>query len=339
MYTVESFCKTIWGTSYTKVSQCISKKDYKEFTIPKKNGSRTINYLPPDSQLGAIQKKQLTAFLDKQELPVCVKGFRKGESYKTYLLPHINSTYFFRADIKDFFPSISETLIKDTLSEQIKCDSDTDKSQLLDLIADIVTLNGTLPQGACTSPSVSNLIMARLDQRILKYCQVFDIHYSRYADDLLFSSQSFDFQSKKWFLKKIKLILGTRQFEINYSKNKYATKQLALNGYIISDSGLRLSRNRLSDVRHVCSFVNDNYPLLNSLGTEAFLAKANQMNLKHRDLKQYPYQSVFQLSQYLCGYRAFLISFIDPYNLAAPFQKELCHLIRRIEKQVMRLSL
>ena len=337
MYTIESFCKSIWGTSFSKVSQSVNKEEYKEFTIPKKNGTRTINYLPSDSQLVGVQRKLLNGFLEKQALPVCVKGFRKGESYKSYLLPHINSVYFFRTDLKDFFPSVSESKIKETLSDLIGCDSEADKNKLLDLITDIVTLNGTLPQGACTSPSISNLVMARLDQRILKYCQVLNIRYTRYADDLLFSSKSFDFQEKAWFIKKIKHILKANQFEINYSKNKYGTNQLSLNGYVLSKTGLRLSRNRLSDIRHVCSFVENNYLILNSLGKDAFLTKANQLKLKYRDLQQYPYQSVFQLSQYLCGYRAFLISLIDPYFSETPFQKSLCQLIRRIEKQVTRL--
>ena len=154
--------------------------------------------------------------------------------------------------------------------------------------------------------------MARLDQRILKYCQILNIRYTRYADDLLFSSQSFNFQEKKWFLKKIKYILGTHQFRINYSKNKYGDKQIILNGYVLSNTGLRVSRNRLSDVRHVCSFVNNNYSLLENGDSEVFLTKANQLKLQHRDLQKYPYKSVFQLAQYLCGYRAFLISLIDP---------------------------
>ena len=45
MSTLESFCNLVWGTSYFKVTQKISKNDYKEFQIPKKGGMRTINYL------------------------------------------------------------------------------------------------------------------------------------------------------------------------------------------------------------------------------------------------------------------------------------------------------
>lgn len=334
MYTVESFCQSVWETSFIQVSKSVCKEDYKKFAIPKKNGFRQICFLPLESKLLHLQKKLLASFLEKQMLPTCVKGFRKGENYITYIRPHVNSCFYFRTDIKDFFPSITEKLVKDTLSGMLICDSEDEKSELISLIANIVTLDGILPQGACTSPAMSNLVMARLDQRILKYCQAYNIIYTRYADDLLFSSESFDFKEKKWFLKMIKHVLGTHQFRINYSKNKYGSHELSLNGYIVSSTGLRLSRNRLSDIRHVCSFVSGNISLLSSSSDEVFLNVANQLKLKHRDLSRYPFQSVFQLSQYLCGYRAFLISFVDYYNSGEPFQKDLRRLIRRIEKQI-----
>ena len=284
-----------------------------------------------------MQKKLQNSFLDKQPLPICVKGFRKGESYRTYLYPHINSTYFFRTDIKDFFPSISEEQIKATMSSLLICDLDNDKAKIIDLLSEIVTLNGTLPQGACTSPSVSNLVMARLDQRILKYCQAFNVCYTRYADDLLFSSVDLNFEEKKWFFRKIKGILKSKGFEVNYSKNKYGNGQLSLDGYIISQTGIRLSRNRLSDIRHICSFVNNNIHILKCIGEDAFLLKVNELQLKHRDLHTYPFLSVFQLSQYLCGYRAFLISFLDQFDDDSTFQKELNHLICRIQQQIRQL--
>ena len=169
MYTVESFSNSILGTSVSKVSQGIKKEDYKVFEIPKKNGSRKISFLPPDSQLADLQKKLLVNFLEKQILPVCVKGFKKGESYLTFLSPHVNSTFFLRIDIESFFPTISQSQVKEALSTLITCGSEDGKMEILHLISDIVTLNGSLPQGASTSPAVSNLVMSRIDQRILKY--------------------------------------------------------------------------------------------------------------------------------------------------------------------------
>ena len=116
--------------------------------------------------------------LNRIYLPTCVKGFRKGESYKSFLTPHIGSQYFLRIDIKDFFPSISEELIKAELEKYISFSSKEEAVAIIELIADIVTYNGTLPQGASTSPAVSNIVLARIDQRILKYCQVFGITYT-----------------------------------------------------------------------------------------------------------------------------------------------------------------
>ena len=193
MFTIESFCNSIWETSCSRVLQGVSKGDYKEFALAKKGGTRTINYLEKDSKLWGLQQRLLINFLDKQDLPVCVKGFRKGESYYSFLSEHIGAKYYLRVDIESFFPSITDDCIKNGLSSLLVCNSSEEKGKLLDLVCDIVTLDGTLPQGACTSPMVSNLIMAKVDQRITKYCQVFGVRYTRYADDLLFSSNTFDF--------------------------------------------------------------------------------------------------------------------------------------------------
>lgn len=338
MYTKESFCNSIWENSYSKVLSNVAKEDYKEFKIAKKGGFRTINYLEKDSALWDLQHRLLYNFLETQALPVCVKGFKKGESYKSFLYEHIGANYFLRIDIASFFPSINTNWIKTELSNLLVCDSDDEKGALLDLICDIVTLDNALPQGASTSPAISNIVMARIDQRITKYCQVFNIRYTRYADDLLFSSSSFNFSEKKWFIKKIKHILATQNLRLNYSKMKYGEKELVLNGYVVSKQGIRLSRNRLSDVRRVVTFSRDNFCVLKCDGPEEFLKKANSMSLKHRDLKTYPFNTLFQFTQYLCGYRSFLISMVDANDTSSTFQKELQRLIRRTETQILRLS-
>lgn len=336
MYTIESFCNSVWGFSYSNVLRQVTKVDYREFEIPKKNGRRKIQYLKKGSSLEFLQKKLLSNFLEKQPLPVCVKGFNKGGSYKEYLSCHIGAKYFLRIDIENFFPSITDRQIKKGFDSCITCNSEVDKEKLFNLLCDIVTLNGSLPQGACTSPAISNLVMTTIDQRILKYCQTLGICYTRYADDLLFSSQIFDFKKKKWFLKKIKHILGSQNLRVNYSKIKYGIDSLILNGYVISNYEIRLSRSRLSDIRHVCVFIKNKYS--SSKAESIFLREINQMTLKHRDLIKYPFNWMFQVIQYLCGYRAFLISFIDDFNSTTSFQKSLRRLISQIERQIIRLS-
>lgn len=331
--TIELFCKLIWNNTYENVIKDINKDDYKEFKIPKKNGYRVINYLEENSKLFNLQSKLNSKFLSEQSLPVSVKGFKKGENYINYLKEHIGSKYFLRIDIANFFPSITSEIIKKELEIIISGNTDEDKSKIIELISNITTYNEVLPQGTITSPAMSNIIMARIDQRILKYCQLFDVKYTRYADDMLFSSKSFDFD-KKWFIKKIKYILSTQKFRLNYSKLKISYNEISLNGFIISSEGLRLSRNRLSDIRHVLSF-SERYYTMAKNDKERFVDEVNKLKLKHRDLSTYPYSTIFQFVQYLCGYRAFLISFISK-DEKTKFQKELQKLINKIEKNILR---
>lgn len=330
--TAESFCDIVWKNSYEKIKKSIIKNDYKSFDIPKKHGKRTINYLEKNSRLFFLQNQLNKNYLETFKLPVCVKGFRAGECYIGYLKEHTGSKHFLRIDIADFFPSINSKIIKKEFGLFLKCNSKEDTELVLDLICDIVTLDDRLPQGAATSPMVSNIVMSRIDQRILKYCQVFNIKYTRYADDMLFSSDSFDFK-KKWFIKKIKYIIGTNGFRLNYSKLKNCSNELSLNGYVISENGLRLSRNRLSDIRHILAFSMLNYKEAKD-HVESFIDRINNIELKHRNLRLYPFKTVFQFTQYLCGYRAFLISFLDE-NDDSIFQCRLKKLIAKIEKNIL----
>lgn len=331
--TIESFCKSTWNLSYSKVISMISKTEYIQFSIPKKNGIRTITSLPQTSHLYILQKNLNKYFLEKQKLPVCAKGFIKGENYISYLEPHIGAKYYLRIDIQNFFPTITKESIKNEFSNFISFETDDDKEKILDLISDVTTFKGTLPQGIPSSPMISNIIMARIDQRILKYCQALGISYTRYADDMLFSSLYFDFKNKKWFLKKIKYILASQNFIVNYSKLKYGENEISLNGYVISNRGIRLSRKRLWDIRKVLTFSQENYQIFKE-NPKMFLQKANSIMLKHRDLKIYPFRTVFQFTQFLCGYRSYLISFLG-YEIDPQFNKKIKKLLSNLEKQLM----
>lgn len=338
MYTLESFCNFVFGYPYHTVVDNIKKEDYIEFDIPKKNGQRTISYLDKKSGLAYLQNRLLCKFLNKQLLPINVKGFRKGENYKSFLSEHIGAKYFLRIDIRSFFPSINSKSISEEITKLIICNDNEEKQEIVHLICDIVTLNDKLPQGACTSPVVSNIVMVRIDQRITKYCQIFDICYTRYADDLLFSSKTFDFSENKYFLRKLKFILNSKNLKVNYSKLKVSQDEMILNGYVISDREIRLSRKRLYDIRKVIKFSNDNHNLLKQNRKEEFILKTNNLDLKYRDLKKYPFKTLFQFVQYMCGYRSYLISFIDENNSMSSFQKQIKKLIKKLEKQIKKLA-
>lgn len=329
--TVKTFCDIVWDLSPSEVSLLIKKTDYNEFTIPKKSGVRIINFLPHTSSLFTCQKA-LIRYLNRQDFPDCVKGFIKRENYLTYLEPHVGAEFFLRVDIKDFFSSITEDTIKNELECLMSFDSEEDKKEILDLISSIVTYKGVVPQGAPCSPIISNVVMIRIDQRITKYCQSLGIYYTRYADDMLFSSSQFDFLNRKWFIKKIKYILLSQNLRLNYSKTKYAKDEISLNGYVVSKNGIRLSRERLYDIRSIVAFSKTHSYLAKS-NPELFLTEVNLLQLKHRDLKNYPFKKMYQYLQFLCGYRAYLISFTE-YDIDPKFAKKINKLVQIIEEQL-----
>lgn len=129
----------------------ILKKDYQTFTIPKKSGSRQIQFLKHGSELDNLQLS-LNKYLQDLPLPVCVKGFKRGVSYNDFLSEHIGAEHFMRADIASFFPSINETIIKNELLYFIPVNDAIEKEKIANLICDIVSLNNELPQGGKNFP-------------------------------------------------------------------------------------------------------------------------------------------------------------------------------------------
>lgn len=93
-----------------------------------------------------------------------------------------------RLDIKNFFENINNQLIEKVFDYYFRIDDDTTNNEALIDFREMVTLEGKVPQGAITSPTLSNIVFRQLDLRIYKYCKKFNITYTRYADDLLFSS-------------------------------------------------------------------------------------------------------------------------------------------------------
>ena len=94
----------------------------------------------------------------------------------------------------------------------------------------------------------------------------------------------------------------------------------------------------VSHSKEMCvKFSKENHHLIDQFGPEKFILEANKLPLKYRNLNVYPFGTVFQFVQYMCGYRAFLISMTNNNYTLTPFQKELQRLIRRIEAQITRL--
>lgn len=313
IFNEDYFYRNILKCNKEKVKIELLKKNesYVKYEIPKKNGIRTIYMISKDSFLRNLQNNLCSNLFDIQPLPICVKGFVKDNGYLDFLYEHIHTcspTFFLRIDIKNFFDSINDKMLNSCLRDYIAIDD------IISVIIDICTLNDILPQGAISSPSLSNLVLRKIDQRITLYCQRLGVTYTRYADDLLFSSCEINFLKQKWFIAKIKHILKSQNLRVNYGKIKYGKDRMVLNGYVIEEN-VNLSRKKLYDLNSVLYFFNkskNNFTMKYRIDNQIFLKSTwlYELNLflSNSTSSCLHFSSITKLQDFLIGYRSYLIS-------------------------------
>lgn len=179
---------------------------YTSFEIPKKNlGKRTIN--APTEKLKILQR-HLASVLEhcrfeiaqNNPRPVVSHGFRKSHSIITNARSHINSRYVLNIDLQDFFPSINFGRVRGFF---LRNRDFRLNETVATLIAQIACHENSLPQGAPTSPIISDLIAHLLDVRLLQLAKKHGCQYSRYADDITFSTRLKNFPSSLAFVSPI----------------------------------------------------------------------------------------------------------------------------------------
>ena len=177
-----------------------SEKKYIEFTIPKKNGGKRKIQAPTD-QLKQLQRR-LAGMLNTCFEETCIRskpkrslshGFRKKHSIITNATKHKNKRYVFNIDLKDFFPSINFGRVRGFLIKNAHFNLDP---KVATVIAQIACHDNELPQGSPCSPIISNLIGHLLDVRMANLAKKTKCTYSRYADDLTFSTNWKEFPEK-----------------------------------------------------------------------------------------------------------------------------------------------
>lgn len=186
-----------------------AESHYRDFKLKKRNGGfRNISV--PYPALLECQKWIYKNILTKVDISFYAHGFAKKKSIVTNAKIHLNQEHLLKMDLKDFFPSIKKGRV---IAMFCELGYSTEVSFYL---ASICCENDCLPQGAPTSPSISNIISKRLDNRLFALCKKFDIKYTRYADDLAFSSANIPVR----FIDYVKDIISTESFEINDSKTQ-----------------------------------------------------------------------------------------------------------------------
>lgn len=161
-------------------------RHYTLVEIPKKNGKKR-SLLVPITPLKIIQSK-LNQVLNCVYVPrACVHGFVQGRSIVTNAEAHLAEKprrYVFNVDLADFFPSINFGRVRGMfLAPPYNL-----SAVVATTLAQICCANNQLPQGAPTSPIIANMICARLDSELIRLAKQHRCFYTRYADDLTFST-------------------------------------------------------------------------------------------------------------------------------------------------------
>lgn len=186
IYNVDHFSKLVGVKAEYLYSMANGAKAfYRSFRIPKSNGKmRQIS--APLPLLKDVQAFILSEILGKIPCHPCAKAYIKKHSLKDNAKFHRNQEKLLKIDIKDYFPSLKTERV------YFFFQSLGYTKTLSGLFANLCTLSGGLPQGAPTSPYLSNLLTRPLDQQIYEYCRDNGaLRYTRYADDISISG-SFD---------------------------------------------------------------------------------------------------------------------------------------------------
>ncbi|MHC2294031.1 RNA-directed DNA polymerase [Bradyrhizobium barranii subsp. barranii] len=154
---------------------------YKHVHVPKRRGGLRL-LMMPERRLKFLQRKTHQLLLQLYRPRTPVHGFVKDKGAITNANEHQKRRYLLNIDVRNFFGVISRRRVHGMLLSMGLTD------ETADAICSICVTANQLPQGAPTSPILSNLVAYRLDRDLMRFAKTYRLRYTRYADDISFSS-------------------------------------------------------------------------------------------------------------------------------------------------------
>jgi hypothetical protein len=240
---------------------------YRRFTLPKKTGGeRTIS--APLPRLKRAQYWVLDNVLAKVPLHAAAHGFVPGRSIVSNAAPHTGKPVVINLDLKDFFPSVTYPRIKGVFRALGYGEHVATTLALLcsENAADELEVDGerffvggkgrdrVLPQGAPTSPMLTNILCRRLDRRLQGLADQLGFTYTRYADDLTFSASPEGAEHVGRLLRRVHHVLRDEGFTPHPDKQRVmrASSRQEVTGIVVNEkpSVSRTERRRLRAALH-----------------------------------------------------------------------------------------
>lgn len=206
------------GLTPRLISSMIKNPDkyYRVFDMPKKSGGvRKIS--APRKFLKITQYWINDYFLNRLNIHSSCFSYRKGISVHDNAYPHQNNKFIANIDIENYFGSINKTMIKSCLLRN------NISEHIVNTIAGLTTLYGTLPQGAPTSPNISNAILYDFDEIMTNQALVRDCVYTRYSDDISISG------NKKHLIEELVSLAKNKINHLGFSLNNSKYRLLSYN--------------------------------------------------------------------------------------------------------------
>ncbi|NVM91592.1 reverse transcriptase family protein [Variovorax sp. SG517] len=240
-----------------------SVSHYQRFTMPKKSGGER-HISAPMPRLKRAQYWVLDNILAKMPVHEAAHGFMPGRSIITNAAPHVGRDVVVNLDLKDFFPSIGMRRVRGVFrqlgySSQVASllalvctEAPTDEVQLDGNRYFVARGDRVLPQGAPTSPMITNLLCRRLDARLAASAAKLGFRYTRYADDLTFSAGPEHSRDTAKLLWRVKQIVASEGLTLHPDKQQVMRRhrQQHVTGIVVNDK-LSVDRDTLRRFRAV----------------------------------------------------------------------------------------
>lgn len=217
---------------------------YKVYQIPKREAGKMRTIAQPAREIKPLQYWVMHHVLDVYPVHDAAKAYRKGGCILANAYPHATNRFLLKMDFRDFFPSIKSVDFKRFLREHAEGGQWTEDE--VDYLSRILFWKSDrkgdlrLSIGAPSSPMLSNILLYRFDEEVSAMCAKFDVTYTRYADDLSFSTNRFGILKRiERNIPEICTRLEYPRLLVNRKKTVHVSKKAArrVTGLILTNEG------------------------------------------------------------------------------------------------------
>lgn len=226
---------------------------YKVFSIERRGGGQRRTIEQPSRALKFLQRWLIANVLQDVPIHNAAAAYVVGSNILSHAEKHVMNDYLLRLDFRNFFPSITERDLRQHLIRNRSYLHFAEEDEDLQFVVSVVSRNGGLTIGAPSSPALANQVMYQFDDLLYRWCRERDVTYTRYADDLYFSTLQRDVL--RLIRGKVVELLSSIDYprmSLNDAKTAHTSrkkKRLVTGLSLTSDGRVSLGRKKKREIR------------------------------------------------------------------------------------------